>query len=206
MGSLAGLAACATLPGQHQGPSIYRVTRKSTFDSQLPAVSWSLAVAEPTAQTALDTDRIAFIKDTLQVSYYADAIWESRAPTMLQALIVQSFLATERIGDVGTDRDQSGASFLLRTDLRAFNTREQAGKPLVVRVALLVQLMRLPRRTVLGTQSLEQEVMIAGKGMEGVVAAFDEATGSVLKRLAEWTIRAGSAASADAGRSVPGLS
>lgn len=204
-GGLIGLSACATLPGQHHGPSIYRLTRKSTFDPQLPKARWALAVAEPTAQTALDTDRIAFIKGSLQIDYYADSIWEARAPSMLQALIVQSFLASERITDVGTDRDQGRADMLLRTDLRAFNTREQESEPLAVRVALFAQLLRLPRRTIQGSQTFEQEVDIAGHGMDGVVAAFDQAAGSVLRRLVEWTLRTGSTVAVDNRAAPPAL-
>ena len=88
-----GLAAAGcipSLPGQKAAPTTHRLTQKSTFDD-LPDVTWTLTVAEPTAERSLDTNRIAVVRDGTTIDYYANASWSDRAPAMIQSLMVASF-------------------------------------------------------------------------------------------------------------------
>ena len=195
--TLAGLASALALGGcipafplGGPDPRTFRVTPKYTFAEDLPSVSWSLAVAEPSAERTLDTNRLAVVTGGIAVDYVALAFWIDRAPSMLQTLIVQSFRNSGRIEQVGTTRDRLRPDFLLTSDLRTFQLNRGNG-PEVVRVRLDVQLLRMPQRNPIGSQSLSADWTPTGGGIDPVVAAFDEATGKVLKDLVAWTLRTG---------------
>lgn len=188
-------AGCVQLPGQGPGPREFRLTAKSTFPADLPKVRWGLAVAEPDAQRTVDTDRVAIIRDGVAVEYVADVRWIDRAPTMLQALIVQSFVNSGGIATVGTDRDQLEANFLLRTILRAFQVQGSPGSPgSSVRVSLDAALVTLPARVSAATTSIATSSPVTAASVDSVVNAFEDATGQALKQLVVWTLQAGQTA------------
>ncbi len=118
-----------------------------------PRSNWSLAVAEPTAEPTLDTNRIAVVSNGTVVDYVALAFWIDRAPAMVQALIVQSFKSSGRLAQVGNDRDRLRPQFLLRSDLLAFQFNRNSGAQMV-RVRLDASLYRMPRRDLVGQREL----------------------------------------------------
>ena len=188
LASAGSLAAC--VPGQGPAPRTFRLTPKNTYPADLPHVNWSLAVAEPTSEPALDTTRLAVVSDGTAVDYVALANWVDRGPAMVQALLVQSFQGSGRIETVGTDRDRLRAQYLLRSDLRAFQLNRNGGGA-VVRVRLDPILLRLPRREMVAKKSFAADVVPDGQGVDPAVAAFDAALGSVLKQTVIWTLRTG---------------
>ena len=191
----ASAAGCvASLPGQGPAPRTFRVTPKYTFEPNLPAARWSLAVAEPVAERTLDTDRIAVITNGIGIDYVALAFWVDRAPAMVQTLIVQSFRNSGRLDQVGTNRDRVRPDFQLVSDLRAFQLNRGDNGPDLVRVRLNVQLLRMPRRDSVGRESFANEMEPTAGGIDAVVATFDETFGKVLKELVAWTVRTGNRA------------
>src|SRR5258708_29374694 len=84
------LAGCALLSAVSDPIDLYTVTPKSTFDPDLPAVYWQLAVEVPAASANLSTGRIAIPLTPTSTAYYANARWTHRAPLMLQTRIVDS--------------------------------------------------------------------------------------------------------------------
>jgi cholesterol transport system auxiliary component len=193
--SISTLGACvSSLPGQGPAPRTFRLTPKNTYPADLPHVNWSLAVAEPTSEPALDTTRIPVVSDGIAVDYVALAGWVDRGPAMVQALLVQSFQGSGRIETVGTDRDRLRAQYLLRSDLRAFQLNRN-GSDAVVRVRLDPTLLRLPRREVVARESFAANVPPEGQGVDPVIAAFDAALGSVLKQTVMWALRTGQSVS-----------
>ena len=196
-GTAAAAAACVPdLPGRGPGPRTFRLTPKNTFPADLPRVAWSLAVAEPTAEQALDTTRIAVLTGGTAVDYVAQATWVDRAPAMVQALIVQSFQGSGAVAAVGTDRDRLRAQYLLRSELRAFQLNRGGDGAGTARVRLDPTLLRLPRREPVGRTSLAAEVPPDAPGTDATIAAFDTALGKVLRELVAWTLRTGESAAA----------
>ncbi|HEX6011357.1 MAG TPA: ABC-type transport auxiliary lipoprotein family protein [Geminicoccaceae bacterium] len=195
-GAIVAAACVPELPGRGPGPRTFRLTPKTTFPPDLPRVAWSLAVAEPTAEQALDTTRIAVLTGGTAVDYVARATWVDRAPAMVQALIVQSFQASSTVAAVGTDRDRLRAQYLLRSELRAFQLNRGGDGAGTVRVRLDPTLLRLPRREPVGRTSLAAEVAPDAAGTDATIAAFDTALGKVLRELVAWTLRTGESAAA----------
>jgi len=187
------LAGCGDLiPGQGEPPNLYRLTPKSTFPADLPSVDWQLVLAQPDADAALDTTRIALIRETTRIEYYAKSGWTDRAPSMVHTLMLESFENSKKIVSVGRRAIGLRADFELRTELREFQA-EYEGGAIQVHVAINAKLVLAAERTIVGQKNFSLKVPVAVDDVALVVQGFDDALGAVLKLLVDWTLRTGAA-------------
>ncbi len=190
------LTACGLpVPGQGPPPSLYRLTPKSTFSEDLPAVGWQLVLEVPVADAGLSTTRVALQKSPTQLEYYARSSWTDRAPLMVQTLMIESFENSHRIVAVGRESVGLRADFILKSELREFQAEYFGGPLPSVRIAINAKLVQLPRRTIIGSKSFEAVAPAKADTMNEIINAYDEALGSVLKHLVEWTLITGQNAS-----------
>ena len=186
------LTACdLPVPGQGPPPSLYRLTPKSTFSKDLPTVAWQLVLEVPVADAGLSTTRVALQKTPTQLEYYARSSWTDRAPLMVQTLMIESFENSHRIVSVGRESVGLRADFILKSELREFQAEYFPGPLPSVRVVINAKLVQLPRRIIIGSQSFESVAPAKADTMSDVISAYDEALGSVLKHLVEWTLITG---------------
>ncbi len=196
---VAGLAGCqVAVPGQGPPPELYRLTPKSSFREDLPTVDWQLVLETPQANAGIDTTRIALQRAPLQIEYYARAQWSDRAPQMVQTLMIESFENSKRIVAVGRDVVGLRADFVLKSELREFQTEYFQPGPPRSHVAIAARLVQMPRRAIIGTETFEASEPAAADSVPAVIEAFDESLGKVLRRLVEWTLQTGQAASKSA--------
>ena len=106
-------------------------------------------------------------------------------------MLLESFENTGKLVAVGRESSSLRPDYLLKVDLREFQAEFRGAAAPVARVRLSVRLVRLPERTVVASFAHEGIEQAAGPEIEKVVAAFDDALGSVLRRVAEWTLRTG---------------
>lgn len=184
------LAACS-LPGQGAPPRQFRLTPKSTFDAGIPTVDWSLIVLKPEADRSVDTVRISLVSAGIETQYYANAQWSDRAPSMVQRLLVESFVNSGGISVVGGDRSGLRPDFRLKTVLREFQAEGTPGAAPTIRVAIDASLVRMPQRDVVGTSAFQSSAAANSDRIEDIVAAYDEALGSAFKRLVPWALETG---------------
>ncbi len=186
---LAGCQFISAVDAATEPQDLYTVTPKSTFDSGLPSVYWQLAVEAPAAAANLNTGRIAIAMTPTSTDYYAKAAWTDRAPLMVQTRIVDSFENTRKIVAVARESIGIRANYVLQPDLRNFEALYYYGKPPIVRVRIIAKLVRMPDRQIIGVASFERCVRARADSVPKVVDAFDQALGSVIKRLVAWTLR-----------------
>jgi cholesterol transport system auxiliary component len=198
--ALAGLLmlpGCAVM-GLSSPPDLYHLSAPSRFAGDLPTAGWQLLIDVPSAPAGIDTSLIAVGEGGGKISYFANSNWVDRAPLMLQSLILESLENTHRIVAVGRDAVGLKADFVLKTELREFQAEYGGASPkdgtARVRVRLGAKLVRMPGRSIVAGENFESDAVAASSSFSDVVAAFDEATADILKRLAEWTLRAGQAA------------
>ncbi len=189
---IVAVGACQ-LPGRAPAPREFRLTPKTTFD-ELVHVDWVLAVDRPSIDPSIDTNRIARMSG-VEVEFYADAIWVDRPPAMIQPLIIQSFRSSGAIAVVTDRRSEVRPDFMLLTDITAFQASQPSSGPPEARVVIAAKLIAMPRRDVVGTTEIGRTVAAAAGDLPAIVDAFDGALGKVLKRLVEWTLLTGAAAS-----------
>ncbi len=190
LGALA--AACQLpVPGQGPPPALYRLTPKSTFSENLPNVAWQLVLEVPVADAGLSTTRVALQRSPTQMEYYARTSWTDRAPLMIQTLMIESFENSGRIVSVGRESVGLRADFILKSELREFQAEYYRTPTPSVRVTMNANLVQMPRRIIIGSQSFESVAETTEDAMTEIIAAFDQALGKVLKHLVEWVLLTG---------------
>lgn len=186
---LSGCQFVSAVDSVAEPTELYTVSPKSTFDADLPAVYWQLAVEVPAAAANLNTGRIALAMTPTSTDYYAKVAWTDRAPLMVQTRIVDSFENTRKIVAVARESIALRANYVLQPDLRNFEVLYYYGQPPIVRVRIIAKLVRMPDRQIIGVGSFERCVRARADKVPKVVDAFDQALGSVIKRLVSWTLR-----------------
>ena len=185
------LSGCTLLAAAEEQTDLYQATPKSTFDSDMPTVLWQLAVDVPVAAANLNTGRIAISQSPTSSDYYTKSAWTDRAPLMVQTRIVDSFENSHKIVAVSRESIGLRANYILQPDLRNFEAMYfyEKDKPPIAHVRIVAKLVRLPDRQIIGVATFERCVRAREDKVPKVVDAFDQALGSVLKRLVSWTLR-----------------
>jgi cholesterol transport system auxiliary component len=201
MGALL-LASCAVITPT--APQLYTLTPQQNIDPATPHANWQLLVEAPVAAAGIDTPRIAVARTPTSINYFADVSWADRAPLMVQGLIVQSLENSRKIVSVGRDTVGLRSDFVLKSELRDFQAEyasPEAAVPDRVHVRLVAKLVAMPRRTIEAGEIFEAVAPVRGQDFSHVVAAFNEALGTVMSDLVQWTLRRGDAVhSLSAGR------
>lgn len=194
---LLALGACspARLFNAGRPPRLYMLTPAREFTAGLERAQWQLLVETPLANNGIDTPRIALGETSNRMTYYAAANWVDTAPDMIQTLLVESFENSRRIVAVGVERSGLRADFILKTDLRDFQANYAGADPTVTApeavVRINAKLVRMPRRNIVASDTFEARVAASSPALTDIVAAMDNATGAVLRRIVEWTLQQG---------------
>ncbi|SKA15215.1 cholesterol transport system auxiliary component [Enhydrobacter aerosaccus] len=183
------LSGCQLIQAAEEPTDLYQVTPKSTFDPDLPSVRWQLAVEVPAAAANLNTGRIALAQSPTSFDYYAKTAWTDRAPLMVQTRIVDSFENTRKILAVARESIGLRANYVLQPDLRNFEAMYFYGGTPIVHVRIVAKLVQMPERQIIGEATFERCVRARADKVPKIVEAFDQALGSVIKRLVAWTLR-----------------
>ena len=184
------LGGCQLINAAEEPTDLYTITPKSTFDADLPAVFWQLAVEVPVASANLNTGHIAIAQSPTSSDYYSKTAWTDRAPLMVQTRIVDSFENSHKIVAVARESIGLRANYVLQPDLRNFEAMYFYGGTPIVHVRIVAKLVRMPDRQIIGVATFERCVRARADKVPKVVDAFDQALGSVMKRLVSWTLRA----------------
>ncbi len=188
-------SACAgVLPGTGPPPRLFRLTPKNTFPDGLPTVDWQLVIEPPLAPAGLDTTRIALHRAVIELEYYARANWTDLAPAMIQTLVVESFENSGKIVAVGRESLGLRADFVLKMELREFQSEYTTNERPNAHVRLNAKMVKMPQRTIIGSESFEARVGANADRIEDIVGAFDKALGKALKDLVVWTLQTGQSA------------
>jgi len=145
----------------------------------------------PVAAANLNTGRIAISPSPTSSDYYTKSAWTDRAPLMVQTRIVDSFENSHKIVAVSRETIGLRANYVLQSDLRNFEAMYfyEKDKPPIAHVRIVAKLVRLPDRQIIGVATFARCVRAREDKIPKVVEAFDQALGSVVKRLVAWTLR-----------------
>lgn len=181
------LAACGGLiPGLEAPKNLYNLSPKSSFRQDLPRVNWQLVIEEPLAAGGLNESSIAYKPTPLEVRYFKDVRWTERVPRMVQTLLVESFENSGTIVAVGRQAIGLRADYSILTEIREFQAEKMAGGK--IRVRINAKLIRQPRQIIVQSRSFEATAPDTGQDMNATINAWDDALGSVLRKIVEWTI------------------
>ena len=183
------LAGCLSLPREERPIHTFILSLDSSAGgAAIPEVkpgAGILVVNVPVAQPGFDTPRMAYTQRLYEVSYYATHQWADPPAQMLTSLLVQALeqtgywravvpMPTSVRGDHRVDIDQLE---LVQTFLQ---------KPSRVRVALRIQIIKLPEYLVLGTRLFEVVEEASNDDAYGGAVAANRAVDRLLKEVAGW--------------------
>lgn len=169
------LGACASPPR-----AAYDLAA-ATGGSLARAPKGQLAVFQPTATLAADSDRIVVRTGSDAVAYLAGAQWTSRLPALVQARLIESFENSpllRAVGPTGAPADHS-----LQTDIRRFEldiARKQAAVEINARIIDSAGRIIFERAFSASAPAADDEAAT-------VVAALDGALGNVMRQIVQWT-------------------
>jgi len=107
----------------------------------------------------------------------------------VQTLLVESFENTERIISVARQGTDLRADYVLKTELREFQAEYLSGSAApIIRVRLNGKLIKLPRRVIIASTTIEKRVPAESAEIGAIIVAFDDALGKVMRPLVEWTL------------------
>lgn len=183
------LAGCLSLPREERPIhtfilSLDRSAGGATIAGVKPGTG-ILVVNVPVAQPGFDSPRMAYTQRPYEVSYYATHQWADPPARMLTPLLVQALeqtgywraiapMPTSVRGDHRVDIDQL---VLLQDFLQ---------KPSQVRVALRVQVIKVPEYLVLGTRLFEMVEEASNDDAYGGAVAANRAVERLVKEVAGW--------------------
>lgn len=190
---VSGCTAISPLGAVTKAPALYRLTPKSMFETDAPAVSLQIVVDEPMASASVNTDRIAISPHPFRIEYYPDVRWVDRAPVMVQSLLLESFSNSGKAPAVENRATGLGSDLTLLSELREFQAElpEGAGSDAApsVRVQLNLKLVVEPQGLIVAAQTFERVAKAEGPEILQVVEAFDDVLGKCVRRAVEWTLR-----------------
>ncbi len=168
------------------------------------AAADTLQVLSPEAAPGLVSDGIAVLRPGQRLDYYTGARWVVSAPMMLQTLAIEALRRQGRFSLVEADGGPFAARYLLSVELTHFEadyTAEAgsgagagaAGGP-TVHVSLVCTLGRRVGREVVTTLTVNSSAAADADRMGAVIAAFQQATGAALERLAREIVPVAAAA------------
>jgi cholesterol transport system auxiliary component len=188
---LFALAACSSiLPQPAPPPLLYRLTPASQFAASGPTVPVQLVVDAPTAESALDTARIALTRSPTTLDYFADAAWTDRLSAMVQTLLIASLDNAHRIAAVGPQGGQLRAEAALVTTLRHFEAVYRGDGAPQWRIEITAKLVKMPDRTLIAARSFSADAVASQNGLPAIVDAADSAWHRAASEIADWTATA----------------
>ncbi len=161
--------------------------------SSAPPVA--LRVGNPASSPGLDTSHIMLVQPDHRMGFYTGSRWPAPAPTMVEALAVQTLRASGGWAAVQGSGSPFPAAFLLQLTLRRFEADYTSGAAAPeVHVVLDGILGRRDASDVVGTFEVAASAPAAANRMGEVITAFEQATNVALAALSQKALEAANSA------------
>lgn len=186
----AGLAGCVSLLPKADPVQLYRLSPPAAAAdaAALQAARVDVGLAPLEFPRAAATDRILTYTGP-EAAYVADARWVAPAQILFAEALDGAFAQQGGQVRLLSGRGEAGAPLQLDLDVRAFETRYDAGAdaaPTVV-VALDAKLIRYPDRRIVGERSIRAAQPAAENRVSAIVPAYQTALDQALADLVAWT-------------------
>ncbi len=183
------LSACGAL-GPGPSPKLY-VLSPGFAPVAAASVNWRLQIADPEASDGIDTVRIALINPPNQLDYYANAAFPDRLSNLVQNALVEGFERSGKIASVAPDSAAIRADYILQTNIRDFaaiyDIPDAAPR---VKVRIMAKLVRANGRDIIQSMETTQDKQAADNSIDSVITAANQALGTIITQIVDWSLRA----------------
>jgi cholesterol transport system auxiliary component len=167
-------------------PPAFNLDAVGKFPGHGPRIRGQLAVAEPVALAALDSEKIVVRPTPAQAAAMGDAQWQDRLPKLIQARVIESFENAGALRAVGRPADKLAVDYILTMDIRAFEI-SVADNSAVIEITAKIVRERSGR--IMAARVFRVSVPAAGHEGALAVAALNEAFGKLERELVLWAAR-----------------
>jgi cholesterol transport system auxiliary component len=171
------LAGCAG----SKPPATYDLIAPRAFAGAAKKAPYQLVVHEPTAMSALETNRLMVRPQADQISYYKGVAWSDRLPLLVQARLIESFQNSGAVKSVSSTSGKYG----LVTDIRAFQVDVTTGKA-AVEIDIFAKLVETGSGRILATKGFSSRVPARTDAPDDVIAALNQAFTQVVQDTTTW--------------------
>jgi len=138
-----------------------------------------LAVAQPEALPALNTARIALLRNGNRIEYVYGARWSGTAPQVIQSFMVSLLRSRQGLRSVAAEGARVDADLLLQLELRDFQAEYTQSTAPQAHITLVATLVNIRTRRALATFEQSAVVPAADNRQGAIVAAFQSAAQKV---------------------------
>ena len=183
------LTGCISLFPKTKPAQLYRFGQTpAATDAPAPAAGTvSVFRAGGTFQSETAGDRLLAITGG-EAQYIAESRWVAPASVLFDQAVLAAFDAAPGRVRLLSRGEAGRADYVLRLDVRNFETRYEDGAEAAPTVVVRVRaaLTRSRDRSVAGEEILEARVPAGGNRVGAIVAAYDRATADVIGQLVRW--------------------
>jgi cholesterol transport system auxiliary component len=186
LGATLALSACGgVFESKLAAPQAY-VLRLPPATATAAAPAGSVLLQRPEAGPGLESDRIALLRSDQRFDFYAASRWAAPAPDLVESVMIDALRGTGSFAAVFDDSAPFAPVYNLRCALRRFEADYTAGgRAPTVQVALDCTLGRRRDRELLASFTAQGSAVASEDRLNAVVAAFEAATATAMKELAD---------------------
>ncbi len=171
--SFLALAGCSAFTDAN--PQQNYVLSAPDIQANGPLLPLHLQVVPVDVGPGLDTTRIAFIDNDVQMNYVADSRWAQPLPDMLQLLWIQTLKQSGLGASVGSDTDGEQTDRIIHITASAFNAVRNHDGSIIVRVHYEAVVTAPLTRKVLSVENSDYEQTTSSPSTEELINAFNKA-------------------------------
>jgi len=183
------IGGCVSLGEQAPRRHFVLEPRFDTPERSANPRSASLLVAPTSASAFYETTEIAYSRAAGERAYYTQSSWTERPSRRVSELLVARLQAGGAFKAVAQAGSGVQGDIVLNTHLAAFY-HDAASPPGHVRVAIVAELIDVSGRALLARNAFEASAMVPTHDATGAVAAFNQATATILGEIVRWVERA----------------
>lgn len=182
------LAGCVSLLPKTKPAHLYRFGPDAAPAEEVTAGPVGVLFVGGSFQRESSGDRLLTVADG-KVAYMAETRWAAPATVLWDEALAAAFDADPGPSRLIARGERARADYVLRVDVRAFETRYEHGPkaaPTVV-VRIRAAITRTVDHSLVGEKIFEARSEAARNRVGEIVPAYDQAVGEVLKELVAWT-------------------
>ena len=183
---LALLSGCGSLLGSRESAPVTYVLRPAVAAVAVPSAGTkSLQVQRVVVAPGYARDEILRTEPDRRLGQYASSRWPDELPAVVERLAVDAARGSGAWSVVHDAAAPLPATELLRLTVRRFDAEYTVeGRAPTVRVVIDATVSRRSDRALLSAFTVETSAQAADDRMSAIVAAFDEAAGVAMERIA----------------------
>jgi cholesterol transport system auxiliary component len=188
MTSLFLLSACSVFaPVKTEPATTYVLNSVPTGLTRTPHGQWSILVTPPEANNIYNTPQMVYTDHRYAISYFVKNLWAETPSQMLQPLIIQTLQNTGYFHFVSASMPLVQYDYILNTQLVELQ-QDYSHFPYTVHLIVRAQLFNTSTNTMIGTREFSVTEPLRQNTPYGGVIAANQATKTVLGRLAQFCL------------------